>query len=71
MKKLKLYPKLVELAGALSELVFSSYNEDDRAMLTLKAAFDSLPQDIQARYNSVVWPSRSHKPKRALAILMN
>ena len=46
MKKLKLYPKLVELAGALSEIVFSSYNEDDRTMLTLKAAFDSLPQDI-------------------------
>jgi len=54
MKKLKLYPKLVELAGALSELVFTSYNEDARTVLTLKAAFDSLPADIQARYNSVI-----------------
>ena len=54
MKKLKLYPKLAELANALSELIFNSYNEDERTILTLKEAFDSLPDNIRQRYNSVI-----------------
>lgn len=54
MKKLKPYPKLIELANALSEIVFASYNEDSRTIMTLQAAFESIPADIRARYKTAI-----------------
>lgn len=54
MKKLKPYPKLIELAHAMSEVVFNSYNEDSRTIMTLKEAFDTIPADIQARYKTTM-----------------